>query len=263
MYPLYEFPQNLTHLTQLLHLIEKVQPINKLEAISLVEKLYGKRSSRSEITIRNLRDLGILSGYKNIMLSSETQLYLDMNKSLNHLLLFFVYRKVELFQLCSDLHAIRNFMELDNPELLEKLYSMGYSRDKLSTGREKIYAIKRLVHCCSENNFQDVNPFESYRHYRNFVKVLQECYFDLSLGNFGEAVPITLLRDHMVSKKSSSNAQFHQYLQLLYSDILLSRNVSFTTANIEFAGLGYYEINGTNYYFIKVLSYITERDTLF
>lgn len=264
MYPLYEFPQSLTQLTQLLHLIEKVQPINKIEAVSLVEKLYGKRNSRSEITIRNLRDLGVLSGYKNIMLSSETQLYLDMNKNLSQLLLFFIYKKNDLFRLCNDLYTIKDFMELDNPELLNALYSIGYQREKLATGREKIYAIKRLVSCCIDINFQGLNPFESYLLYREFIKALQESYFDLSHGNFGEAIAITSMRDYMIKKQQcSSTEQFQKFIQSLYSDIILSRNVSFTTANVEFAGLGYHEINGTNYYFIKLLSHITEEDTLF
>lgn len=265
MYPLYEFPQSLIQLTQLLRLIEKLQPVSKVEAVSLVERLYGKRNSRSEITIRNLRDLGILSGYKNIILSSETQLYLDMNKNLNQLLLFSIYKKNELFQLCNDLYTIKNFMELDNPVLLEALYSMGYVREKLATGREKIYAIKRLVSCCSsDNNFQNNNPFEAYRHYRSFVSAIQDSYYEISHGNIGEAIPITSLRNYMIKNYSTSNDQFQKFIETLYSDILLSRNVSFTTANIEFAGLGYHEINGINYYFIKLLSPITdEEDTLF
>ncbi|MGG1519951.1 hypothetical protein ABE504_31485 [Paenibacillus oryzisoli] len=264
IYPLYEFPPNLEQLAQLLSEIEKVQPISKSDAAALVQKLYGKRKSRSEITIRNLRDLGVLSGMNNIMLSSETQLYMDMDKDLAQLLLYYIYKQPSLFQLCNDLFSIDNFMEIDNPVLLSIIYSMGYKSEKLATGREKIYAIKRLISCCiSDSTLILENPFYNYKNYYEFIKVLQESYFHTSHERIGEPIPIVLLRDYVIKEHNYSIEQFQKYLNSLYTDILLSRNISFTTANVEFAGMGYYVINNKNYYFMKLLNYIIEEDTLF
>jgi len=262
IYPLYEFPKNIYQFKQLLLELDKYQPIDKEDAIALVEKLFGKRTSRSEITIRNLRDLGVLSGRDRLMLSPETQLYLDMDKNLSNLLMFYVYKQPALFQLCIDLIKIDGIMEMNNPLVLSQLYQMGYKEERLGTGREKIYGIKRLVNCCLEENKEE-NPFLFYEKYQNFLEKLQETYFELTKGKMGDAIPIVQLNDSLVENYNFSISSIQHFFEYLYNDILHSRNIAFTTVNLEYAGLGYFAINQKNYYFIKLLSRILNEDTLF
>jgi hypothetical protein len=253
IYKLYEFPPTKVQLINFLLRVEKIQPITKEIAMDIAHAMYGKRSSRSEITVRNLMQLGLLMGRTKISLSMESQLYLDIGKDIADLLLHLVYNIPSLFNVCEDICNLDPKMELDNPSLLELLYSNGYQKEKISTAREKIYAIKRLIVSCEKEGI--CNSFIEYKKYREFLGNLQNCYLMLVNDKIGEVIEINTLRDELITRLETSS-EFDINIKRLYHDVLLVNNVSFTGVNSDFARRKYYTIGNNDFYYIKFISKI-------
>jgi hypothetical protein len=260
LYPIYEFTETIEEFYLFLATIEKEQPINRFDAELLVSKLLGKRSSRSRIIIRNFISLNILSGQDNIRLSDETQIYFDTKSSLANLLLFLVNQIDDLFKQCVTICSIENINEKNNLEVISLLEKEGYYEEKINTAKEKIYAVRRLINCCYNDNEINQNIFLDYKEYINFIKNLQYTY--LNLVNFGEVISIMEIREVMNRVNNYSNTKFNYCIEKLFKDPIYSRYISFTTVNNEFAHKGYIQINNNQYYYIKVFEKILLEDTL-
>ncbi|MFC9706639.1 hypothetical protein ACFTRD_00605 [Paenibacillus sp. NPDC056933] len=252
LYPLYEFPPDEASLLKILFEFDNSQPVSRSEAVEIVQQVYGKRQSRSKIIVRNFQDLGLLSlSNQKINLSQETQLYLDMSKKVSDLLLNLTFRNIDLFKVCFDICEIPNYNDLSNPKIIDFLvYNMGYHREKLTTAKEKMFALRRLINICNPSDEQ--NEFKTYQSFIKFLGILENEYLGITGQYYGEAIPLNLLKENIINNTPYSSSQINIYIEKLYLDILLSRNVSFTNANVEFAKMGYFEISKKNYYFIKI-----------
>ncbi|MEC1180493.1 hypothetical protein P9B03_18675 [Metasolibacillus meyeri] len=261
LYSIYEFPESLYILSKILVNIEKMQPVHNLEAENILEKLLGKRPSRIKITIRNLKSLEIITGKNSIKLSHETQVYMDTNSDLSELLLLLIYNDENLFQQCKDICNIENFDVINNINLIYILWSRGYTEENISTAKEKIYALKRLINCCYHNKSKENNIFTEYENYLNFIEDLQNEY--LSMAPIGEVMVINNIRRVMEVNKGYTFNKFNRFLNRLFNDPIYSKFVAFTTVNNIFAHKGYFSIKDKDYYYIKLLKRIIYKNTLF
>lgn len=261
IYSIYEFPESLYTLFKILINIERIQPVQPIEAESILEKLLGKRPSRIKITIRSLQMLEIITGKNSIKLSHETQVYIDTNADLSELLLLLIYNNENLFKQCKDICDIENFDGLNNINLIYTLWSQGYMEERINTAKEKIYALKRLINCCYHNKNKENNTFTEYERYIKFIEDLQNEY--LNTTTIGEVVIINDLRKKMVVSNGYSINKFNEFLSRLFNDPIYSRFVAFTTVNDVFAHRGYFSIQNKDYYYIKLLKRIIYKNTLF
>lgn len=248
LYPLYEFPPSLEELEKLLKIIDLSPslPIEKLREI--VSQLYGKRASRTNIQIKDLGKLGLIELGYEVSLTWETQLYVDLNRSINRLLLHNSYKINELFHNCKLICQIDPEFSVSNQALYDKILEHGYTEENRRTASEKLYAIKRLIKSCQfENNS---NPFLEYEQYIHFLTTLQSEYLLLASG-FQKNVVISKLADAL-QKKGYTEEGIKRNISLLYSDPIFATYTSFSTVNLDFAKKDYYSILKEDLYYIKI-----------
>ena|GEM_PF-4416839 len=249
IYSLYEFSSTIEQLEALLKAVDMQQKMDYDEALDLVRRIFGKRPSRTKILLKSFIKLGLLQGKSQVILSWESQLYVDLGKDLTELLLFLTYKTSHLFSICKDICEIDPDLVLKNPELLEKLYMKGYAREKLATGREKIYAIKRLISCCRIK--REKNPFKKYEEYINFLTILESQYLLMTQGIFGKPVVICDLMGRM-KESGIERAVFDHNIFRLHYDPIIASSTSFSSVIKDFANAGYYKINQSSYYYLKL-----------
>lgn len=251
MYPLYEFPPTIYHLEEIVTSIDLVQPLSIEETRNLVSRIVGKRPSRTNITVKELKKLKIIEEHERcISLSWETQLYVDMERDLTDLLLYLVYRIPELFNLCNLICKIDPNFELSKPELLLNLFNYGYEEEKVTTAREKLFGIVRLVEVCKKEEV--TNPFSRYKEYIEFLYKIDRAYLDLTAGLYNKNLEIVKLKRKILEDNSLSEEIFDDFFIMLYRDPIFSSNTSFTTVIKDFATEGYYLLNNVDYYYLKL-----------
>lgn len=248
LYPLYEFPPNLAELDNLLRIIDLSQPLSKESMENLVGELFGKRTSRTEILIRTLRKLDLVILEEEYSLSWGTQLYLDMKRNIQGLLLHHVYKQIDLFRDCKNICQIDPGLNLSNLALYEKMLDCNYEKENKRTVSEKLYAIKRLIKSCQTEH--ESNPFIEHEKYIKFIYILEESYLSI-VGVYGRNMIIKELEKILVSK-GYSKLTFSKYLKQLFKDPILATSTSFSTVSEDFAVGEYISINNDDYYFVKI-----------
>ncbi|PEM13358.1 hypothetical protein COI51_21745 [Bacillus toyonensis] len=250
MYPLYEFPPSMEVLEKILIHIDYNQPISNELLKSFVSELIGKRSSRTNITIKELKKLNIIEGTSEFSLTWETQLYLDLKRPVDGLILYLVYQIPELFKVCKDICFIDPEFKLSKPKLLEKLYELGYEEGKLSTNREKLFGLIRIIKICQRDTFD--NPFEQYSNYISFLKHLQKLYLILTNNQYDKNITLVELQNEMIKEKNIEKKEFEDFISQLYFDPILSSRTSFSTVNNDFASKGYVQVADKKFYYLKI-----------
>lgn len=248
LYPLYEFPPSLKELEKLLKIIDLSPsiPIEKLREI--VSQLYGKRASRTNIQIKDLSKLGLIEIGHEVSLTWETQLYVDLNREINRLLLHNSFQIGDLFNNCKLICHIDPNLSMSNQALYNKILEYGYTEENRRTVSEKLYAIKRFIKACQIGN--DLNPFLGYEQYIHFLTILQSEYL-LLVGGFEKNAVISRLVDAL-KKSRYKEEDIKKYILLLYSDPIFATYTAFSTVNIDFAKKNYYSILKEDLYYIKI-----------
>lgn len=256
LYSLYEFPPTKDKLDEILHLFYQLQPLSYVESFDGVRSIIAKRPSRAQITLKNLIKLGLLEGKSEISLTWESQIYLDMGKNLEDLLLYLIYKRAELFFLCERICDIDEEFLLSNPKLLVQLWDIGYETERLTTAKEKLYAIKRLILCCK---IQNGNPFRGYRQYIDFLKKIESVYLLETNNQFNVPISIMDLKKKLL-KCDVDTAEFNKGFIKLYFDPIFATYTSYTSVISEFADQEYFCIDKESYYYFKLLKRFFEKD---
>jgi len=248
LYPLYEFPPSLEDLEKLLKIIDLNSYLSIEKTRNTVSQLYGKRSSRTNIQIKDLRKLGLINVDDNVSLSWETQLYIDLNRDLRGLLVYNIFKIESLFNDCKLICDIDPTMCLSNPALYEKLLEYGYEDENKQTAFGKLFAIKRLIKSCQ--NTDELNPFLGYERYMAFLSLLQETYIQF-VGQYKKnAILADLFR--ALCELGFKEKEVGEYLSKLYKDPVFASYTSFSTVNIEFAKEYYLTILDDQFYYVKI-----------
>ncbi|KAB2481421.1 hypothetical protein [Bacillus cereus] len=249
IYSLYEFPPDLASLSKLISIVDAIQPLSKDTMREIVSDIFGKRSSRTEILIKDLKKIGIIEGNDLMTLSWESQLYVDLRADLRRLLVHNVYKINELFYICKLICDIDPTLELSNQNLY-KLLLLNCSLDveNKRTVSEKLYAIKRLVRLCQ--NSEEVNPFKAHEVYIGFLRNLQKKYIEEAEG-YAKNVIIKNLESAMCIS-GYTKAEFNRFMTMLYTDPIYATYTSFSIVNKEFAEKGYITLEDKDFYYIKI-----------
>lgn len=256
IYSLYEFPKDESELDVIIRYVDEYQPVQLNKLMDLISETIVKANSRTNITLRTLKKIGLIEGDKLISLSSATQIYLDLNKTFQGLLLYLTYMRPELFRDCKAIYKLIKKDLLSNTDLIKVLWKMEYE-DSKRTAQEKVYAIKRLISMCEKDN--ERNPFEEYEKYILFLSKLQDKYFLLTGDKKNEPIAIQRLKNAMVQEKITEK-EFDENFTDLYSDPIYSAKTSFTTVIKEFANEKYYKILGKEFYYFKLSESIIKND---
>jgi len=249
LYPLYEFPPSLEDLEKLLKVIDLNTHLSIEQTRNTVSQLYGKRSSRTNIQIKDLKKLGLIEINDNVSLSWETQLYIDLDRDLRDLLIYNVYRLESLFNVCKLICDIDPTLSLTNPSLHEKLLGYGYKVENKRTSVEKLYAIKRLIKSCQIVN--ELNPFLGYERYMAFLSLLQETYIQ-SVGQYKKNAVLANLHSALC-ELGFKEKEVDEYFAKLYKDPVFAAYTSFSTVNMEFAKENYITILNDQLYYVKII----------
>ncbi|MCK0473757.1 hypothetical protein [Halalkalibacter sp. APA_J-10(15)] len=248
LYPIYEFPPSLEELEELIRFID-LSPSLSLEKLrDIASQLYGKRMSRTNILIKDLAKLGLIEGRSVVTLTWEAQLYVDLNRKLDKLLVHNVYKINDLFESCKLICKIDPKITMTNPSLYKEVLKHGYSEENIRTVTEKLYAIKRLIKASQREGV--FNPFLEYEQYIDFLSLLKKEYLIL-VGGYGKNASITSLFEAL-QKYGYEREDFKRNLDLLYSDPIFATYTSFSTVNIDFAKKDYFLIKDDTFYYIKI-----------
>ncbi|MCB2291590.1 hypothetical protein LGK97_17895 [Clostridium sp. CS001] len=254
MYSLYEFPKDEQELNTIIQYVDKYQPVQYEKLLDIISETIVKANSRTNITLKTLRKIGLIEGDRLISLSPTTQIYLDLNKSLQDLILYLIYLKKDLFEACKLIFKITYNATISNTDLIRELSKIGYL-DSKRTAQEKVYAIKRLISMCQK--YDEHNPFHEYEEYISFLVRLQSEYFLLGEGKKNEPIPIEKLKRAMI-KCDLSGTLFDENFSKLYNDPIYSMHTSFTTVINEFAREKYYKLLEKDYYYFKLSDLIVQ-----
>ncbi len=246
IFPIYEFPKA-DELKIIMDFIDQNQPVEYEKLFDVIGDTIIKANSRTKITLNTLKKVGFIEGNRLIALSSATQIYLDLNKSLKELLLYLIYLKKDLFNDCKTIYRLIEGSK-DNIDIIQELWNIGYT-DSKRTAQEKVYAIKRLITLCQDN--ENHNPFKEYEDYISFLIKLQEYYFKLAKDQKNHPVTIISFKKTML-ESSVSEKEFDHYFLRLYNDPIFAINTSFTTVILEFANEKYYRIGDKEFYYFKL-----------
>lgn len=246
IYPIYEFPNSIKLLEEILNYINDNQPVLKKDLDFFVGKLIGKRSSRTRITIKDLKKLKIIEGDSEISLTWETQIYIDLSAPLYKLLVYCVYKIPDLFNVCYHICSIDPELKLSKPKLFEKLKEIGFEEEKIVTVREKLFAIIRIISICLLDKNNNQNVFSDYKMYIEFLKSLESSYLNLSNNQYDSNVVISDLKDDLFQYEFINN------IERLYKDPVYASKTSFSVVNEDFAFRNYMYINKQKYYYFKL-----------
>ncbi|WP_230504561.1 hypothetical protein [Sutcliffiella rhizosphaerae] len=250
IYPLYEFPPSMEVLEKILIHVDYNQPILDEALKSFVGELLGKRPSRTNITIKELKKLNIIEGTSEFSLTWESQLYIDLKRSVDGLILHSVYKIPDLFDICKNICFIDPELKLLKPELLEELYELGYQEGKISTNREKLFGLTRMIKICQNNMFK--NPFEKYGNYMDFLKKMQKVYLELTNNQYDKNITLVELQNEIMKQENIEKGISESFIKQLYFDPILSSYISFSTVNNDFASKGYIWIGENKFYYLKL-----------
>lgn len=252
IFPIYEFLSSTEELKRLLTEIDKKQPVSYEDCLYIINKIIGKRKSRTKITLSNLRKLEFLIKEMNdIKLSWESQMYIDMNRELQNLILYFIYKKKELFDLCKLIYCKNSALDISNSNLVRYLEIRGYKTKKMRSETEKIYAIKRLISCCVTDS--DRNPFIEYEEYMSFIKLLQDLYLKMS-EKTSLPVEIKGIEENFLNEyKGFGKKYFAKMLVKVYFDPIYSTYTFFSTVTKSFAIKKYFKIADKDYYYFGLI----------
>lgn len=248
LYSIYEFPPSLEELEELIKLIDLSSslPLEKLRVIT--SQLYGKRMSRTNILIKELVKLGLIEGRSVVNLTWEAQLYVDLNRKLDKLLLHNVYKINDLFESCKLICKIDPKLKMTTSSLYKEILKYGYVEENIRTVTEKLYAIKRLIKAVQRESV--FNPFLEYEEYIEFLSVFNNEYL-IHVGEYGKNASITILYEAL-KNYGYEKEKFKRNLELLYSDPIFATYTSFSTVNVDFAKNDYFQIKDESFYYIKI-----------
>ncbi|MEX3748288.1 MULTISPECIES: hypothetical protein [Lysinibacillus] len=250
IYPLYEFPPNVEVLEGILHYIDYEQPVISEKLKDFVGELLGKRPSRTNITIKELKKIGIIEGDKEFSLTWETQLYLDLRRPIPNLIIHLIHKIPELFKICKDICDLDPENNLSKPKVLKNLYEIGYQEGKLSTNREKLHGLMRVIQIC--RNSQCSNPFKEYEYFIEWLENIEGNYLLFTNNRYDENIALTDLKCKMDEQDIQKTNDFEIMLNKLYSDPVFSSFTSFSSVSNNFAKKGYIEFEGNKFYYLKL-----------
>lgn len=250
LYSLYEFPPDISSFNEVLSEIDRVKVIEIDNLENVVSRIFGKRPSRTKILIKDLRKLGFIEGNEKVSLSWETQMYLTTKNDLRGLILLLTYQIPILFQNCIDILQVDPAFDLSNPSLIKSLHELGYKKEKLTTSREKIYAIKRLINLSKDEPCRQ-NHFKDFQVYIDSLQLLEQCYLKRTNNKWNENVIISELQEEYEERKDAEQS-FSKVITSLFYDPVFASFTSFSTVVSKFAHSNYFKLDKEVFYYIKI-----------